>query len=64
MVRYQITTKLGKDTGETRERGGGVFTDFCSWNCASRTSNFDFRYTIVYLSLSQKAGTNTYNMSM
>ena len=23
MVRYQITTKLGKDTGETRERGGG-----------------------------------------
>ena len=51
MVRYQITTKLGKDTGETRERGGGeVFTDFTD--------------TIVYLSLSQKAGTNTYNMSM
>ena len=36
---------LGKDTGETRERGGGGFTDFCSWTCASRTSNFDFRYT-------------------
>ena len=34
MVRYQITTKLGKDTGETRERGGGglhrfLFVELC-----------------------------------
>ena len=51
---------LGKDTGETRERGGGLhrflFVDVCQ-------PDVEF-WLSLYLFLSQKAGTNTYNMSM